>query len=223
MLPPRISPSMMCADIFRLEETLCVFEEKNIDLLHVDVMDGVFVPNYCLGTDYCARLRARTKLGLDIHLMVTRPEEKLGFFTFGRGDTVSVHYESTPTPEKALERIRETGAEAFLAIDPDTPAVAVEPFLPLLDGVLLMSVYPGFAGQPMAPGSLEKISAVRKLLDEKGCPSVRIEVDGCVSFANAPKMRRAGADTFVSGTSGVFAAGDLAENIDRILCGIKGA
>ena len=223
MLSPRISPSMMCADIFRLEETLRAFEETGVALLHVDVMDGVFVPNYCLGTDYCKKLRARTSIGLDIHLMVTRPEEKLGFFAFGPGDTVSVHYESTPAPETALELIRNAGAEAFLAINPDTPAEAVLPFLPLLNGVLLMSVYPGFAGQPMAPGSIEKIAALRQLLDERGYGNVRIEADGCVSFVNAPRMRAAGADTFVSGTSGIFAPGDLKENINRFCGGIEGA
>ncbi|MBQ6066736.1 MAG: ribulose-phosphate 3-epimerase [Clostridia bacterium] len=216
MLAPAISPSLMCADIFKLREIIDAFEANGIEYLHIDVMDGQFVPNFCLGTDYCRRLKAGASIPLDIHLMVTEPEEKLKAFPFGPGDFVSVHFESASDVTGALNAVRERGAGAFLAINPNTPVEAVKPFLPLLEGVLLMTVYPGFAGQKMTDGSLERITALRKLLDEAGRPDCRIEVDGNVNYEKAPLMRKAGADIFVVGTSSVLGPGDIDENIRRM-------
>ena len=216
MLQPAISPSLMCADIFRLREIIDGFEANGIEYLHIDVMDGQFVPNFCLGTDYCRRMKAGTSIPLDIHLMVTEPEEKLKAFPFGPGDFVSVHYESTADVTGALNAIRERGAEAFLAVNPDTPETVILPFLPLLGGVLLMTVYPGFAGQKMVEGSLEKIARTRRMLDEAGRPDCRIEVDGNVNYEKAPLMRKAGADIFVVGTSSVLGPGDLSANIRKM-------
>lgn len=216
MLLPAVSPSLMCADIFKLREIVDAFEANGIEYLHIDVMDGQFVPNFCLGTDYCRRLKAGTSIPLDIHLMVTEPEEKLRAFPFGPGDFVSVHYESAADVTGALNAVRERGATAFLAVNPDTPESVIVPFLPLIGGVLLMTVYPGFAGQKMVEGSLEKISRTRKLLDEAGRPDCRIEVDGNVNEEKAPLMRKAGADIFVVGTSSVLGPGDLNDNIRRM-------
>ncbi len=218
MLKPLISPSLMCADIFNLRNIIRDFEKNSIELLHIDVMDGVFVPNFCLGTDYCRRLKAETSIPLDIHLMITQPLDKLGVFPFGEGDMVSVHYESgsKDSIHKALETVRSRGAEAFLAVNPDTPVETVLDFMGEISGVLLMTVYPGFAGQKMVEGSLERITALRKLLDERGCDSLSIEVDGNVNYEKAPLMRQAGADIFVVGTSSILGPGDLTDNINKM-------
>ena len=199
-----ISPSMMCADITRLEETLGVFEKYGISYLHIDIMDGSFVPNFALGTDYCKALRGVTSIPLDIHLMTEKPEEKLGWFDFGAGDMVSVHAESTAHLQKALSEIKNRGAMAFAALSPATPLCALDYVASELDGVLVMAVNPGFAGQKMVPSTLDKIKDVRNYLDSKGNTGALIEVDGNVSFENSVKMKAAGADILVAGTSSIF-------------------
>lgn len=212
MLKPAISPSLMCADIFRLRETIEAFEKADIEYLHIDVMDGVFVPNYCLGTDYCRRLRQKTKIPLDIHLMVTEPEKKISAFEFGKGDIVSFHYEASKDIDKCIEIIREREAIPFLAINPDTPIELTNDYFDKIGGVLLMTVFPGFAGQKMVPGSLERITALRNNLDETGHSNLSIEVDGNVNYEKAPLMKEAGADIFVVGTSSILGPGDIYEN-----------
>lgn len=213
----KIAPSMMCADAMRLGETLTVFEKCGIEYLHIDIMDGVFVPNLTLGTDYCKMLKRNTSIPLDIHLMITEPESKLSWFEFGKGDYVSVHAEATDNLSDALKAIRSRGARPMVAISPDTPVSLIEDVLSLVDGVLVMTVNPGFAGQKMIPATLGKITELRGMLDEKGYGEVEIEVDGNVSFENALRMRDAGANIFVGGTSSVFySGGTLEENIARM-------
>jgi ribulose-phosphate 3-epimerase len=199
-----ISPSMMCADIFALGETLKTFEKNGVSYLHIDIMDGEFVPNFTLGTDYCRIMKKATSIPLDIHLMINDPEKKLSWFDFGEGDIVSVHFESTKHPYLALQMIRERGAKAFLAINPGTAASVILPMLSVMDGVLVMTVNPGFAGQKLAESTLSKISEVRALAEAAGKTDLLIETDGNVSFENAIRMSRAGADIFVAGTSAVF-------------------
>ena len=195
---------MMCADIFSLGETLKTFEKNGISYLHIDIMDGEFVPNFTLGTDYCRLMKKATSIPLDIHLMINDPEKKLSWFDFGEGDMVSVHFESTKHPYLALQMIRERGAKAFLAINPGTAASVILPMLSVMDGVLVMTVNPGFAGQKLAESTLAKISEVRALAEAAGKTDLLIETDGNVSFENAIRMSRAGADIFVAGTSAVF-------------------
>ena len=195
---------MMCADIFSLGETLKTFEKNGISYLHIDIMDGEFVPNFTLGTDYCRLMKKATTIPLDIHLMINDPEKKLSWFDFGEGDMVSVHSESTKHPYLALQMIRERGAKAFLAINPGTAASVILPMLSVMDGVLVMTVNPGFAGQKLAESTLAKISEVRALAEAAGKTDLLIETDGNVSFENAIRMSRAGADIFVAGTSAVF-------------------
>ena len=208
---------MMCADIFSLGETLDVFEKNGVSYLHIDIMDGEFVPNFTLGTDYCRIMKKATSIPLDIHLMVNDPEKKLSWFEFGEGDMVSVHFESTKHPYLALQMIRERGAKAFLAINPGTAASVILPMLSVMDGVLVMTVNPGFAGQKLAESTLAKITEVRELAEKAGREELLIETDGNVSFENAVRMSRAGADIFVAGTSAVFRKDmTLAEGLKKL-------
>lgn len=200
----KISPSMMCADIAALSEVLKTFEKNGVDYLHIDVMDGSFVQNFTLGTDYCRQLKRLTDIPLDIHLMIESPENKLSWFEFGEGDIVSVHAESTGHLQKALAFIRSRGAGAYVALNPATPLSALDEVLDDFDGVLIMSVNPGFAGQKMIPASLGKIKRLREYLDTHGRTDAEIEVDGNVSFENSVKMKNAGANVFVVGSSAVF-------------------
>ena len=210
----KISPSMMCAPLLSLEATLRIFEQTGIEYLHMDVMDGCFVPNFMLGTDFIKQIRALTAIPLDIHLMIEKPEDKLDWFDIRPGEYVSFHYEATNHPQRICTKIRELGAKPMLALNPATPLVVLEDLLPDLDGVLLMSVNPGFAGQKLIPQIIDKIRRLRQMLQEKGCPEINIEVDGNTSEENARKMRSAGADIFVGGTAGLFMNGyDLTERI----------
>ena len=200
----KISPSMMCADALNLGSTLKEFEKNGIEYLHIDIMDGTFVPNFTLGTDYCKILKNATSIPLDIHLMIEKPEERLDWFPIGENDMVSVHAESTKHLQKVLRAIKDKGAKAFAALNPATPICFLEEVLDDIDGILIMTVNPGFAGQKLVPQTLDKITRVRTLLDENGKKASEIEVDGNVSFENAEKMKKAGADIFVAGTSSVF-------------------
>lgn len=198
---------MMCADALNLGSTLKEFEKNGIEYLHIDIMDGAFVPNFTLGTDYCKILKNATSIPLDIHLMIEKPEERLDWFPIGEEDMVSVHAESTRHLQKVLKAIKDKGAKAYVALNPATPLCFLEEVLPDIDGVLVMTVNPGFAGQKLVPQTLDKIRRVRKMLDEAGKTDAEIEVDGNVSFENAEKMSAAGANIFVAGTSSVFKKG----------------
>lgn len=213
----KLSPSMMCVDYMSLGKTLETFALQGISFLHMDVMDGRFVPNFALGTDFCRKIRKACTIPLDLHLMVERPEEKLDWFSPQEGEIVSVHWESTNHMQRLLTQIRGYGAKAFVALNPATPFTVLDYLLDVIDGVLVMTVNPGFAGQKLVPSTLRKITDLRAYLDTNGRKDCEIEVDGNVSFENIPKMRDAGANIFVGGTSSVFHSGaTLAENIARI-------
>lgn len=204
-------PSMMCVHPAKLEPVVRLFEETGIAGLHVDVMDGHFVPNIQLGTDYCRYLAAMTKLPLDYHLMVTEPEKMIGWFPIREGDLVSVHAESTKHLSRVFDQIIALGAKPMVAINPATPLSMIEEVLPSAAGVLIMTVNPGFAGQKMVPSTLDKIRRTRAMLDECGYAHLPIEVDGNVSPENAIKMQEAGANMFVIGTSGFLKSMDEEE------------
>ena len=200
----KLSPSMMCSDFFRLGDQIAEFERLGIEYLHIDVMDGAFVPNYTLGTDFVKRLRAYSKIPLDIHLMIERPEDKLSWFDFGENDYVSVHAESTRHLQRVLAAIRARGGKPMVALNPATPLCMIEHVLDDIDAVLIMTVNPGYAGQKLVPATIEKIRSLREMLDTRGYSQVEIEVDGNVSLENARKMSDAGANIFVVGTASLF-------------------
>lgn len=200
----KIAPSMMCAPLDRIPYYVKEFEKNQIEFLHADVMDGEFVPNMMLGTAYISSLRSMTNIPLDIHLMIVNPESKLDWFDIQPGEYVSVHYESTPHVHRALQAIKNKGAKAMVALNPGTPVENLRYLLPDIDGVVLMTVNPGFAGQKLIPQGLDKIRDTRAYLEERGYGHLMIEVDGNVSWENIPKMAAAGTDVYVAGTSSLF-------------------
>lgn len=219
----KISPSMMCADPLALGKVIKTFEASGIEMLHIDIMDGHFVPNITLGTDYIKSIRALTDIPLDIHMMVENPENMLDYFSFGEGDWVSVHAESTRHLQKVLAKIRELGAKPMVALNPATPISVIENVLEDIDGILVMSVNPGFAGQKCIPSTLKKCKALREWLDGMGYGHIEIEIDGNVSFENAAAMADAGANIFVVGTSSIFSKSTtLCEGIKRFRAIING-
>jgi len=211
--PGEISASIMCADISNLVETLDILESESVEYLHMDVMDGHFVPNFALGMDHIKKIREISNVPMDFHLMITDPEEKIGWFNFGPGDCVIVHYESTRHIIKALEAIKATGAKPGIALNPGTPVFVLDEILDFIDIVAAMTVNPGFAGQQIVPGSIDKVARLKKYLIDRGHPDIEIEVDGNISFENARLLRERGADIFVAGTSSVFGDMDRHEAI----------
>jgi ribulose-phosphate 3-epimerase len=201
----KISPSIMCADFGRLEEEIRILEKAGVDYLHIDVMDGHFVPNFAIGPDLVRTIRRLTNIPLDIHMMVERPENYIDLFDPKPGDIVSVHQEATVHLERTLQIIKAAGAKAGVAVNPATPAIMVKPVIDEADVILVMTVNPGFAGQKLVPSTLSKIREVKKMICEAHV-SAEIEADGNVSFENASKMLSAGADIFVAGTSSIFSA-----------------
>lgn len=207
----------MCVNFFELKKTVKDFEDCGIELIHVDIMDGCFVPNYTLGTDFIKALKKETDIPLDIHLMINDPEAKLDWFAFSEGDYVSVHAEATKHLHKALTAIRARGAKAMVALNPGTPISFIDCVLDDIDAVLLMTVNPGFAGQKLVPATLKKIRQLRDHLDQNGYGHIEIEVDGNVSYENAALMNEAGANIFVAGTSSIFAKdGDIFSNTEKL-------
>jgi len=170
-----ISPSVMCLSEWNdSKSVLEVFEKKGIELLHADVMDGIFVQNLMLGTESIKNLRKVSNIPLDIHLMIEKPEDKIDWFDIKPNEYVSVHLESTVHLQKVLSKIREYGAHPMVALNPATPLCMIEEVLPDIDGVLLMTVNPGFSGQKLVAQTLDKIKRLRKWMDEIGREDMRI-------------------------------------------------
>lgn len=193
----------MCADFLHLEEEIRLFEKHAVEWLHIDVMDGQYVPNFTLGIDYCRAVGRATSIPLDIHLMVEHPEHHIEPFCTLPGARISFHPETVRQPVRLIERIRELGASPGVALDPAQPVECYRHLIPLVDQIVVMTVNPGYAGQKLIPHCLEKIAELRGFMKGLGI-SANIEVDGNVSWANIPKMIEAGADILVAGTSSLF-------------------
>ena len=208
----RVAPSILAADFANLAAAVDRVAPAT-DILHVDVMDGHFVPNLSIGPPVVASLRRHTDMFLDCHLMITDPAEYLPAFKEAGADGCSVHVEVGRTNE-LVEQMRQLGLAPGLAVNPDTPFEAVEPFLGEIDLVLFMTVHPGFGGQSFIADVMPKVKAARAALDEHGW-SATIEVDGGIDETTAPTAAAAGADLFVAGTA-VFGRPDPAEAIHAI-------
>ena len=209
-----VAPSILSADFSIMGEEIKKITDCGADMIHCDVMDGVFVPNITFGPKMVKDIRKYTSLPLDVHLMIVEPIKYLKAFVLAGADYITVHYEACSDVRKTLEQIRNLGVKSGLVISPDTDAMVVEEFLPLCDMVLVMSVYPGFGGQKFIPASiskLEKISAMIKKIN----PSIRLEIDGGINKETAREVIKAGADTIVAG-SAVFGAQDITQAIKEI-------
>jgi ribulose-phosphate 3-epimerase len=209
-----IAPSLLSADFARLGEEVRAAEEAGADWLHVDVMDGRFVPNITIGPLVIQAVRPLTPLPLDVHLMIESPERYIDDFAKAGANTIGVHAETCPHLHRTVGAIREAGARASVAINPSTPASAVAEVLGDVDQVLVMTVNPGFGGQKFIENTLPKIEILRRWIDERGL-EIALEVDGGVGPETIARAARAGADVFVAGTA-VFGAGDYAEAIEGL-------
>ena len=196
----RIAVSILAADFGRLSEEVSAAAEAGADWIHVDIMDGRFVPNITLGAKGVAAIRRATELPVDVHLMIQEPDRHLDAFAEAGADILTVHQEACPHLHRTVQRIRELGVRPGVTLNPGTPIEAVAEVLPDVDLVLIMSVNPGFGGQRFIPQSLSKIERIRKLLPP-GSDGMEVEVDGGVSAKNALVLARAGATMLVAGTA----------------------
>lgn len=211
----KLSPSMMCADFLRLEKDLETMAAHGVEFLHVDVMDGHYVPNFTLGPDYCRALAEWGKIPLDIHVMIENVDGLAHHFLAFPGAFLAFHPEAVYHPIRTLQMIRDGGARPGIALSPSFTAAQAEPLLPYAELACVMTVSPGYAGQKLIPEMIDKISALRDIRERRGL-SFEIEVDGNVSWENIPAMVGVGADILVAGTSSLFRKGEsLGDNIER--------
>jgi len=209
-----IAPSILASDFAKLGDDVRAVEQGGADIIHVDVMDGHFVPNISIGVPVVASLHKATRLPLDVHLMIERPEEYIERFAAAGANRVLIHQEATVHLDRALAMIRESGAQAGVAINPATPVATLTDVLDKVETVLVMSVNPGFGGQKFIPGSIEKIRQLNQWRARYN-GAFRIEVDGGVDAENTAQLAQAGANTFVAGTS-IFHTSDPAGAVRQL-------
>ena len=207
-----ISPSLLAADFTKLGDEVQRIEEAGADYLHLDIMDGVFVPNISFGLPVVESLRKISGLVFDVHLMITNPEKYAERFANAGADIITFHLEACDDPAALIKKIKELGKKASISISPKTSAEALLPYLPELDMVLVMTVEPGFGGQSLIPETLEKVKAIRKVIDENGY-NCNIQVDGGISEKNISLVTDAGANVIVAGTA-VFRSPDPKKTIE---------
>ena len=207
-MPLRIAPSLLSADFAVLGAQIAAVEQGGADLLHVDIMDGHFVPNLTMGPPVIQSIKRVATVPLDVHLMIEEPDRYIRAFVDAGASMISVHVEVLPHLHRTLQLIKSLGAKAGVAINPATPVSAIQEVADIVDHVLVMSVNPGFGGQTFIPRSESKIRAARKLLDDAG-NRAPVEVDGGVDLTNAPRVVAAGAEILVAGQT-IFGSGDPA-------------
>ena len=208
----KIAPSILSANFSKMGEEVLDLERKGADVVHCDVMDGVFVNNITFGIKMVEDLRKITKLPLDCHLMIVHPEKYVERFAKAGADIITVHYEACrENLEEVLNLIKSTGVKCGAVINPDTPVEKIAKVIPLCDMVLVMSVFPGFGGQKFIPEALDKLRQVKKLIDESG-KQIDLEIDGGVTEENVEEIKAAGANVIVAGST-VFKAEDRAKII----------
>ena len=207
----KIAPSILSADGSRLGEEIAAVEAAGADWIHIDVMDGHFVPNLTIGPGLVASIRKTTKLPFDVHLMIENPERYIDDFTKAGADGITLHVEATVHLHRAIAMIREKGLKAGVSLNPATPLVQIEPILPDIDLLLIMTVNPGFGGQKFIEGSLSRIRQAQQMIRAMA-PGVLLEVDGGVTLKNIRSIADAGADVLVAG-SAIFGSGDYPATI----------
>lgn len=210
----KIAPSILSADFSRLGDEIRAVEEAGAEWIHIDVMDGHYVSNITIGPVVVEAIRKVTRLPLDVHLMITDPDKYGPEFIKAGADWISIHPETCEEPKTSLKKIRELGAKASIAVNPDVPLDQVERYLPDIDMVLMMTVFPGFAGQAFIEDVLPKIEKAKKVIEQRKLP-ILIEADGGIKADNIARVVEAGAEVIVSG-SGIFKTSDYADTIRRM-------
>lgn len=218
----KISPSLMCANLIELKKDLDIFEENSIDFLHIDIMDGHYVPNFTLGIDFCKAVDSYSRIPLDIHLMIENVDNYIPVFSKLSNAVITIHPEVSYHPLRSIQLIKDCGVKAGIAVDPSLSVEHIKCLISELDMVCIMTVNPGYSGQKVIPRAIAKIKELSDYLDSEGL-DIDIEVDGSVSWENIPIMTGAGANVLVVGTSSIFSKGaSLTENIKKLKSLISG-
>ena len=219
MTKVKISPSILSADFSKLGNEIQSLEKAGADLIHIDVMDGHFVPNITIGPEVISKLRKHTALPFDVHLMISPVDNFIKNFADAGADIITIHPEATENLTESIKKIKLLNKKAGVSLNPETPVEKVLPVLNLIDLVLIMSVNPGFGGQKFIEKTLEKVKILRKEIDQKKL-STEIEIDGGINFENSKLAKEAGVDILVSGTT-IFKEneGDLKKNIQLLKTG----
>ena len=212
----KVSPSILASDFSKLGDEVTALAKAGADYIHVDVMDGHFVPNISMGPSIVKSVRGKTSIPFDVHLMIDPIEPYIDDFIKAGADIISIHPEANDNIEKCIDKIKSNNVKAGLAINPDTNWEVVIPFLDKLDIIVVMSVHPGFGGQKFIPSALEKLKLLRKKIDETH-PHIELEIDGGVNFDNIDSILKAGANVIVAGTT-TFTGGEkeYANNISKL-------
>lgn len=207
-----LAPSLLSADFLHLEDQIRLTEEAGADILHLDIMDGHYVPNLTFGPPFIEKIRKLTDLPLDVHLMITNPEETVNMYIDAGADWISVHPETVRHLHRLISHIKDQKVKAGAVLNPATPVSCLQDILPLLDYVLLMSVNPGFGGQRFIPDVLKKVDTFLRLREQLGCPQVKLEMDGGINRANIAEISQAGVEIFVAG-SAIYHSENIIETI----------